>query len=220
MALLLRDGSVFLHIPKTGGQTVRRLLQSSNLLVTPEDLEVTGPVEWPFRTDPSYDNLRGHATCRMCGVPPDRCFAFIRHPLDWYRSQWAFTVGKRGSVENFLNTPAGPDEIDSVGVGDFCTWVEQRLSAYPEGMVSRLYSTYTDGVKFVGRLENFREDLRHAAKWDRGDLYDVPRVNASQNQFLEMAVYSVELAERTAATEAKAMDDFCYDLCEVEEHIR
>ena len=211
MALQLNNGLVFLHIPKTGGQTIRKVLQDLHLLSSPDDMPVINEVGWPFRNDTTDPNIVPHATYNTLGIDPSMCFAFVRHPLDWYRSQWAFTMSKRGSLENFLALGTGPDEIDSIGPGNFVDWVEMRLQAYPEGMVSKLYYRYTDKILFVGRFERLKEDLEDILAIEVSEL---PKINGSDPKFLNQAIYPKALAERTAEIEHKAMDHFGYSLSE------
>ncbi|MCK9568752.1 sulfotransferase family protein [Candidatus Pacearchaeota archaeon] len=216
MALLLNSGLVFLHVPKTGGQTIRHVLREYQLLANEDDLPVVNSVDWPFRKDTTDPNIIPHANYSTLGIDPSVCFAFVRHPLDWYRSQWAFTMTKRGSLETFLATKPGPDEIDSIGTGNFVDWVTMRLQAYPEGMVSRLYSRYTEGIKFVGKFEYLKDDL----EWilDLPNL-QLPKVNSSDPRFLAQAIYPRDLAIRTAETEKQAMEQFGYDLSQASSYI-
>src|SRR5690349_19299268 len=89
MALLLKGGAVFLHIPKTGGRWVGKVLTAaglveSNLGHMHADAErVLSPVAGSGR------QLLAYLLKRRMGLLPRKVpfmFCFVRHPLDWYES--------------------------------------------------------------------------------------------------------------------------------------
>lgn len=141
--------SVFVHIPKTGGTWVRRVLRTTGLY--------------------EGDVARDHATpAELAAFPVATArpifFCFVRHPLTWYQSYWAYRM-KNGwhrpsPSENELPLPIRTILLDAnCRADDFETFVRNCLARYPAGWVSHLFRHYTTGCAFVGRQERLRDDL-------------------------------------------------------------
>lgn len=93
MALILKSGAVFLHIPKTGGNLVTSVLRESGLvraqlghkhadmsrLLVPADGRVSKPV--------LFLEMRRIMTALR---PKPFLFCFVRHPLKWYESWFKY----------------------------------------------------------------------------------------------------------------------------------
>jgi hypothetical protein len=75
MATLITPRMLFLHLPKTGGSWATAAMLAAGVpAVRPEAL--------PF-----------HATRRESSAYGDRfTFAFVRHPLEYWRSYWAYRM--------------------------------------------------------------------------------------------------------------------------------
>ena len=78
MALVL-PRSLFVHVPKTGGTWVRAAIAAAGI-----DAHESGPPETHDHFgvfDLPADLLAGRFT-----------FGFVRHPVDWLKSRWAWAV--------------------------------------------------------------------------------------------------------------------------------
>lgn len=145
MAFLL-DRSVFVHVPKTGGQWVVAALERAGLV-----RERLGPVHTSpdeIEVDPALPR-----------------FAFVRHPLAWYRSIWAHRMDEGWSPVDDPDwfTPRWIDHWASftsrTRARRFDRFVRRCVEAFPDGYVSDLYETYVEGCARVGRQERLAEDL-------------------------------------------------------------
>jgi hypothetical protein len=86
-----------LHIPKTGGTWVTLALQVAG---------VPCEIVWT-RLGPGS---RGHATLAETRAYSDRfSFAFVRHPLDLYRSRWAANENDGWPMNRFLHGARSDD---------------------------------------------------------------------------------------------------------------
>ncbi len=129
MAVLTKR-TAFLHLPKTGGTTVRAFLDTHGLIV---------------RETNSGEPLasRMHSTFRQAQseIGPDR-FVMIasRDPLDWYVSFWRHRQ-RHGTPKG-----AGWMPVDDVWSDDFTTWVRNVIGMYPDGLYTRMFQGFTDGL--------------------------------------------------------------------------
>ncbi|MCA8950006.1 MAG: hypothetical protein KDE27_10920 [Planctomycetes bacterium] len=139
--MILTRHFVFVHVPKTGGNFVR------------EVLEQHAPPDWQVR------RLDDHLTCR--DVPPSHAalprLAFVRNPFAWYVSWYHFQKktrdefflelsddGRLGFLETMRRTFAHPSF--AAGEGPFLQTLWEMLG---RGLV---------GVR-VGKMETLRADL-------------------------------------------------------------
>lgn len=130
--LLLKDNySTFLHIPKTGGNWVSRVLN---------DLDLAN-----CKTGDKHD----------CDPGRHFGFCFVRNPITWYESWFKYQT-HIGWINWDKDHPCEP--LNRLGSEHFNDFIYNVLQNQP-GFVTRLYSCFTDNAQFVGRQENLREDL-------------------------------------------------------------
>jgi hypothetical protein len=102
MAALLSN-MVFIHVPKTGGTTVRAACAD---LITDE----------LGRKHDGYNDIKN-------AVGNRKCFATVRGTLDWYRSVWCHRIRTGESGGGVI--------ADAVWSDDFPVWIEQVTQAEP-----------------------------------------------------------------------------------------
>ena len=217
MAVVLKN-AVFLHVPKTGGEWARQVLWDAGLehiRLHPGE-QKHADLAW-FKEHPEYDR-------------PFR-FAFVRHPLSWYRSFWKYQ-----SDLEWRHIP----EIDlcppkPMGYADFLRWVVDERP----GFLGRLYERYTGpfnemgswgggalaavldeqgrlvkrhGCQFIGRTERLLFDLAWALS--SCEETDVPwRLLATtpmQNVSGSWRETPAGLAERVLRSEQEVCQRFSY----------
>ena len=89
MALILKNGAVFLHIPKTGGNWVTRILEELDLI----DTEVPHKhadvchffSQWSKQGRGIFGGRLGRDRSQAKQDKPFM-FCFVRNPLSWYES--------------------------------------------------------------------------------------------------------------------------------------
>jgi len=138
---LVTDKSLFLHIPKTGGQFVRQAFKSCGIKYT----EIAGehdhfPYLLKFKDKQFWQNKF--------------IFAFVRHPLSWYQSRWAFRVKYGWKVQHELDFNCFSNNFET-----FC---RNSAKYRPNGWVSWEYKIYIEQCPkpcdFVGKTENLIND--------------------------------------------------------------
>ncbi|MEM9017777.1 MAG: hypothetical protein AAGC68_12250, partial [Verrucomicrobiota bacterium] len=89
MALILKNGAVFLHIPKTGGTWVSKVLREEGLVACSMGHR---HANWLHLLAPGNQGLGRNLEYAYKRVrflrprPRPFLFCFVRHPLDWYES--------------------------------------------------------------------------------------------------------------------------------------
>lgn len=168
MALLLQGGAIFLHIPKTGGNWVARVLDECGLIrghlgqnkhVTMDRLLVP--------LSPKGNRPRGlFAMQRLRSQlsPKPFMFCFVRHPLAWYESWFKYMSQPARNWRDYGNEKDLFDwhpnaVLNGCGNRDFNRFVRNVITKRP-GYVTELYASYAQPqIDFVGQQENLREDL-------------------------------------------------------------
>ncbi len=98
MALVLKCGAVFLHIPKTGGSWVEKILYDNDLIAyeTGHKHATVERVIYPHTYREGLKFLINRSIPKLVGKPtfhePPFMFCFVRHPLKWYESWWKSLV--------------------------------------------------------------------------------------------------------------------------------
>jgi len=167
VAVILKN-AIFLHIPKCGGEWVRRVLWNSGM----EDVKLH-----PGRQKHSdlawFEN---HLEFKR----PFR-FSFVRHPVSWYRSFYGYQKGRLWIPipEIGLRPPQGLSYLA------FMDWVLN----YHSGFLGRLYERYVgtdeNPIEFIGKTRSLRTDLADAllrsgnrVPWRLIDTF--PQINISR----------------------------------------
>lgn len=170
---LLTDKFLFMHIPKTGGSYIRKLFEL--LYIKGEEKNNHHSCFPELLNDISINDLADKTI--IC---------FIRHPLTWYQSRWAFRLshpcGWRG---NSLDFNCGSNDfnlfvnncIDYVGSGK--GWASFKMTRFIDGIPSGLKS-------IIGKQENLHNDLisaliRCGSIISETDLPLSPKLNMSLN---------------------------------------
>jgi Tfp pilus assembly protein PilF len=203
MAVFLpRTNSLILEVPKTGSKWVRAAIQRAGI-----PFQQIGPAEW-----------KGHGTLLIHGRKFSFIACFVRNPINWYRSYWAYRIEKGWHPEV---------ELDSVcQTNSFDTFVRKASLLLP-GVLTAIYETYTgskeDPIDFIGKQENLANDLMTALrmcgeKFDEGRLLSTGRINESSCR----PDYPRELRELVVLAEHQAMKRYGYwnrdeDLLRVED---
>jgi hypothetical protein len=228
MAFLLQN-SIFIHIPKTGGQWVTTALKGAGLVLgelgvvhaTPDEI-THDPAELKRskRNRPRwYEWVRVRLSIRRQPV----VFSMVRHPLSWYQSCWAHRMDDAWAP---INAPdwfthraieTWADFTDHCRASTFAEFVRKCTARYPEGFASLLFDSYTDGCTFVGRQERLRDDLVTALRLAGEDfqpehLWRTPPRNVlGSGRWRSQCQYTPELIERVVVAEARAIRKFGYE---------
>lgn len=150
---LVSDKLIFIHIQKTGGMSVRRAMHALDGAVYE-----SGPIEVE-RHFGLPELLVAHP-----GIDQGRkVFGFVRHPMSWLYSRWAFAK-KSGFTTQMRHRPsAAMLWIASCWSETFEGFVERYLERYPgvatQEMFRRLGLWSDRPAEYIGRTEHLVADL-------------------------------------------------------------
>ncbi len=215
MALLMPN-SVFIHVPKTGGSWVRAAIQAAGVPAAE-----TGPFDV-------------HDHCGGFDLPGPLLltrfsFGFVRHPVDWIKSRWAWAV--RSNLEGKCkHEPAACGHwISSCFSDQFSAFVERYLETCPgiatETMLRMSgwapacggWNPTPFAVSFIGRQETLQDDLvtaltRAGESFDQDAIARVsPKRVAANGEFAESCRLSTSLERRILRAEAALCNLFDYE---------
>jgi hypothetical protein len=166
--MLVTDRGTFLHIPKTGGTSIRRALlgrEVSEVLPMGEDATARHRFHWIGRDRPE-----------------GTIFTVVRHPADWMSSYW-----KMRRHEGALDPRKRLDQLWCDDMSRFAEAVIDHASGY----VSRMFAAYAGAYESVtvyrledglGHITGARENVRHGSKIS-GELRR--RIEAAESQAME-----------------------------------
>ena len=138
MGALLSNGSVFLHIPKTGGNWVIKVLADLGL------------VEKEFK-EKHADAKRARVIEPKIGIGNRFTFCFTRDPISWYESWWRYQVQRGWTKWSYLTWhPCA--RMDACSDNNFNKFIANVIRIAP-GFVSDMYSRFTVGADYVGHQE-------------------------------------------------------------------
>jgi hypothetical protein len=195
MPVLLTSRIRFLHVAKTGGTWCWRALQMGGV-----------PVE-AIGGDPPHPRTT-HLDLSQTEEYADRfTIAFVRHPLDWWRSRWAHLMRIGWEDRGPIASGARSD--------DFNTFIEQVLERLPghfEKELQRYIGPPSSPIDFIGRYEALADDLVRALR-QAGEEFDEPALRAyppdNVGDYARFpAVYRRDLAERLATAEHAVIERF------------
>jgi hypothetical protein len=204
---LATDKLVFLHIPKTAGLWFRHVFKVCKI----QHAEIA-------EQHSHFPELLRHHDQEF--FKKRKIISFVRHPLTWYQSRWAFRVKHGWKSQHPLDFNCASN--------DFHKFVENVLRYKPDGWFTwecRMFLESTPhGVDFVGRSENLVEDtitaLRLAGeKFSEKAVRSMPRINDSDmdgRPSKYWAKYTETLARRVLAVEREVIgryySDFAFDI--------
>ena len=186
MALLLNNNTIFLHIPKTGGDWVTNATSKVGVVKGVyhhkhagfDRVVLNDPTHWCNKKWGRFD------------TPPKAAFTFcfVREPLEWLVSYWRYMVDigapKWASFrDGKIWHPNVP--IDECWDTNFNKFVENVESKRP-GYVTELFALYTPyQVGFIGKQERLVDDLitvldMTGQRYNKEALRNVPKNNASK----------------------------------------
>lgn len=149
---LVTPKALFIHVPKTGGTFVRAALQASGI-----PCRETGP----FEVEDHYgiDEVRAAHPDDLVGR---LSFGFVRHPVTWLKSRWAWGVLSGFASAMQTNPAAARHWMASCWSNDFSEFVEQTLERQP-GIAGRtmlaMLGWWTNPVDRIGKYESLEADL-------------------------------------------------------------
>lgn len=196
---LVTDRSVFLHVPKCAGIFIRHIYTIAKI--------------------PHYELGEQHSHFpEILRYKPEEffkdkfIFSFVRHPLTWYQSRWAFRMKHGWKAQHPLDFHCASN--------DFRVFVERLLNYKPTGWLTWECQSFIDQcprpVDFVGRTENLVDDAIRALTM-AGEVFNpdlvrkCPRINDSDldgKPSKYWATYTSELSARVMAVESEVINRY------------
>lgn len=121
--------------------------------------------------------MGGHGTLPVHGRTYKFICCFVRNPLDWYRSYWAYRMQGGWRPTLLIDRQCQSDDFDQ-----FIRNCSGRLP----GILSQVYELYTGPndapIDFIGRQEHLADDIVRALhlageSFDEAALRDTPKAN-------------------------------------------
>lgn len=174
MALLLKNGIIFLHVPKTGGNWITHVLNKMDIIEAEIGHKHSDLAQLFFelRVDCRWPTLR-----RVEEGKKPFLFCFVRNPLSWYQSWFKYMSQPNRAWRNWGNASDERDWhpcslLNGVRGDNFSEFL-MRVAETRPGYATELFSWFDrPSMNFVGRYENLRDDLLYVldatgAKFDR-----------------------------------------------------
>lgn len=217
MPIILKNGSVFLHIPKTGGTWIASVLKDLNLIHKRISVKhatfLCGKREL-------YKFAVGEISKDKKIQPPPFSFCFVRNPINWYESWYKYitdpirkgrTFGSEIDIRYWHPTAILNNLVDE----DFNIFVENVNKKRP-GYVTELYGWFTlHKVNFIGKQENLVNDFIKVLKimninFDEDFIRNYPRQNESRKLDKEI-IWNKEILTKTILYEYSAFKRYDYE---------
>lgn len=197
MPTFLSENMVFIHVPKTGGTWITQAVIAAGVSVRGPD---------PLG-DQSYSE-HGHAVLGEIAAGDRLSVAFVRHPLDWWRSYWGHRMRAGWDERNAVDATAASS--------DFNDFIVRALDGghvgYYDALIAHFIGHPDPAIDFVGRFEYLAEDTMQALElsgesFSREALLAHPLENGNDYERFP-ARYEPEVAERLAQAEAQTIERF------------
>jgi hypothetical protein len=192
LPVLILPHSCFLHVPKTAGSWVKQAIQAAGI---------------PYESFSVGHNQ--HPGLQDCPAPHKFKFAFVRHPLNLYRSYWQYKMTYGWDANNLIDQRCRSENFQT-----FVATVVQQLPGIYSQSLHDFVGRPGHEINFVGKYENLVEDLVSALQ-QGGELFDAAAIrqlqplNVSDKQAYP-AVYTPELEAGVLAAEAEVIARFNY----------
>lgn len=169
MAITLKNGAVFLHIPKTGGNWVTTMLHELGLVAEVvsykhADLDRFFAPKVPQKGRKALLKYTFKQLFEPKSGPQPFMFCFVRNPLAWYESWFKYMDKHRYRWRHWgdahdVNKWHPNSILNGLGQCDFPQFVQNVNSKRP-GYVTELYGWYTKPqMDFVGKQEQLVDDF-------------------------------------------------------------
>lgn len=204
---LLTKNAAFMHIPKTGGSWVTKALENAGLnpkrIVSRYPHEATSNVEGSIHCIPTWDEEF---------LSKEHKFCFVRHPINWYTSFWAFRMHREFWV---MDEPFQANTM----AGSFHEFLDNVLKRYPYGYLTYMFGMYTYVATRVGKTENLRNNLVElldlaGEDYDKEALLATPRQLVTPTKWKKLAIGTKEQVMQLQKQEYKVIDTFGYKVYE------
>jgi len=224
MAIELKNGAVFLHIPKTGGNWITKILTELDLIERRVDHK-HADIDHFFLTPPARSRKAMLKLTAQRILKPQTLtnkpymFCFVRNPLSWYESwfkymeqpsrQWRFWGDEKDISKWHPNSI-----LNGLGQCSFDEFVRNVNEKRP-GYVTELYGWYTKPqIDFIGRQESLVDDFIKVLNLMNVDFDDefirnFGKVGVSPNPKKEL-IWPDDLKTETALNEYAGMIRYGY----------
>jgi hypothetical protein len=203
------EKTLFIHVQKTGGMSVREMLYRC-IPVGHESGDAEGERHF------GLPELRA----RHPGIESGRLsFGFVRHPVDWLVSRWAFAVASGFPIHVQHRGTAAQVWMACCWSRYFDIFIEKYLERYPgvatQTMFQKLGMWSDKQVDCVGKTENLEADLNRIldAAGERRTAAEPSspvRRNATERDAVALAVVTPSMRKRIMDAEPKLCDMFDY----------
>ncbi len=190
MATLIGERLRFLHVPKTGGSWATEAMFAGGV-------KADRPADVPF-----------HGGLAETAAYADRfTFAIVRHPLELWRSYWAYRNRTGWLEEHPIDRLAASEDLDEF---------TRRLVEAAPGHTGNVYRQFVgppgEEIDFICRHERLADDLCMALRlagepFDETALRAHPPVNTSEYAN-RSALFRRQTAELLAESEREAIERF------------
>ena len=217
MASILKNNVVFLHIPKTGGTWVKKVLEDEGLLVADYSHEHSTYDYFAAATRLLRKrNYFYRLQKRRFLVDDPKFFCVVRNPLTWYESWYKFQIARNFEKWGSVGDPGKwhvMSALNDLVTDDFNQFMENVNTRVP-GFVTSLYAMYTanSGATAV-RLENIHVEM--ADFLTKSGIAVAPeklKAKEKENVSPEIRIaWDPDLRERTIRNEIAAFSRYGYD---------
>jgi hypothetical protein len=205
---LVTAKTLFVHVPKTGGTSVRSMIAAAGIAC---------------RESGDFDIERHYGIGELAAAHGDvvqtrLTFGFVRNPVSWYKSRWAWAVvtglpsiamGKPSAARHWMMGCWAPT---------FAAFAANAIERYPgvatQTMFRMLGLWQSPCVTEVCRTETLEEDLidvldTAGERFDKKKMMDCPREHvAACGELASRTDVSRELKNRIEAAEPLLMQRF------------
>jgi hypothetical protein len=204
MALLLRDGAVFVHIPKTGGTWVTDVLRDQGLVrcrIAHKHADLEHLREcWKHYPTQLLKRTLQHGPGVAGRVRRGTKFCFVRHPIRWYESYFRFMKGLNWRHFGGLSTSQWHPNAELFDLGaDSIDGFMRNVLDHSPGYVSKMYDWFVGpapaakagagiirhdpadpsaACAMIGRQEHLADDLVGMLR-GLNLTFDEPRIRAT-----------------------------------------
>ena len=162
MAVIIKEKSIFIHIPKTGGSSIQRwLLDNTDSYITTAT-----------KHQPLYDIELKYGKF-------DFSFAVVRNPWDWCVSWYFFS---RDRALRRINHPKNKGKFSLEYNQQILNDFEKGFEYFIETAMLKDQYHRTVGIDYIIKLENIDEEIKVIAKQFNINK-ELPVINASSRTY-------------------------------------